>query len=74
MKSFLFFATGSDRTPVGGLSSLKFIIERHTSDSDMLPSSRTCSNLLLIPEYSSKDKLKQKLLLAIQHKEGFGLI
>lgn len=40
----------------------------------MLPSSRTCSNLLLLPEYSSKEKLKQKLLLAIQHKEGFGLI
>lgn len=25
-KAFLSFATGSDRTPVGGLSSLKFII------------------------------------------------
>jgi hypothetical protein len=53
-KAFLSFATGSDRTPVGGLSSLKFIVERHTTDSDMLPNSRTCSNLLLIPEYSSK--------------------
>ena len=68
------FTTGSDRTPIGGLSSLKFIIERHTSDTENLPNSRTCSNLLLIPEYSSKEKLRQKLLLAIEHKEGFGLI
>lgn len=73
-KAFLSFATGSDRIPVGGLASLKFIVERHTSDSDMLPNSRTCSNLLLIPEYCSKEKLRQKLLLAIQFKEGFGLI
>jgi hypothetical protein len=28
---------------------------------------------LLLPEYSSRDKLKERLLLAINQAEGFGL-
>lgn len=73
-KSFLFFVTGTDRAPIMGLSSCKFVVERHCADSDMLPTSRTCSSVLLLPEYSSKAKLQLKLELALQHKEGFGLI
>jgi len=40
----------------------------------MLPSSHTCFNHLLIPEYASKEKLKAKLILAISNAEGFGLM
>eukprot|EP00828_Plagiopyla_frontata_P028588 TRINITY_DN36964_c0_g1_i1.p3 TRINITY_DN36964_c0_g1~~TRINITY_DN36964_c0_g1_i1.p3 ORF type:complete len:135 (+),score=15.15 TRINITY_DN36964_c0_g1_i1:333-737(+) len=73
-KKFLFFATGTDRSPIGGLSQLSFVISRQSPDTENLPTAHTCFNHLLIPEYSSKEKLKQKLLLAIHNTEGFGLI
>ena len=73
-KAFLFFATGSDRSPIGGLSTIKFTIQRHGPDTENVPSSHTCSNVLMLPEYSSKDKLKRKLLVALEHNQGFGLI
>ncbi len=38
-----------------------------------LPTAHTCFNVLLLPEYSSKQKLKEKLLKAIQYSRGFGL-
>ena len=67
-KSFLFFVTGTDRAPIMGLSSCKFVVERHCADSDILPTARTCSSVLLLPEYSSKSKLYKKLELVLQHK------
>jgi ubiquitin-protein ligase E3 A len=73
-KKFLFFCTGSDRAPILGLGSVRLYIGRHGEDSDRLPSAHTCFNHLLIPEYSTKEKLKQKLLLAITNAEGFGLM
>ena len=38
-----------------------------------LPTASTCYNILLLPAYSSKEKLKEKLLLAIENATGFGL-
>ena len=38
-----------------------------------LPSAHTCFNHVLLPDYSSKDKMKEKLLKAIVNSEGFGL-
>lgn len=73
-KQFLFFSTGSDRTPVGGLGNLPFCIMRNGDDSDQLPTSHTCFNHLLLPPYKSKGKLKEKLLIAIDNAEGFGLL
>lgn len=73
-KSLLQFCTGCDRAPVGGLGRLHLIVSRAGPDSDLLPSVHTCFNHLLIPEYSSKDKLEQRLRLAIQHSTGFGLM
>ena len=73
-RKFLAFCTGSDRAPILGLGSMKLYIGRHGDDSDRLPSAHTCFNHLLIPEYSSKEKLREKLLLAIQNAEGFGLM
>ncbi|KAE9321277.1 Ubiquitin-protein ligase [Phytophthora rubi] len=72
-KKLLRFATGSDRVPIRGLSNLVFVISRNGPDSDRLPTAHTCFNHLLLPEYSSRDKLKQRLLLAINQAEGFGL-
>ncbi|CAK9006964.1 Ubiquitin-protein ligase E3A (E6AP ubiquitin-protein ligase) (HECT-type ubiquitin transferase E3A) (Human papillomavirus E6-associated protein) (Oncogenic protein-associated protein E6-AP) (Renal carcinoma antigen NY-REN-54) [Durusdinium trenchii] len=67
------FATGSPRAPVGGVSALKFVIQRAGVDSEQLPHASTCFNILLLPEYSSKAKLKAKLKLALENAQGFGL-
>jgi len=73
-KKLLFFATGSDRAPIGGLGSMPFIITRHGTDSDRLPSAHTCFNHLLLPEYGTKEKLLERLLSAIDNAEGFGML
>ena len=72
-KSFLKFFTGSDRAPIGGLANLRVIIQRDGADSTKLPTSHTCFNTLLLPSYRSKEKLEDRLKLAILNAEGFGL-
>uniref|UniRef100_A0A3Q3GA73 Ubiquitin-protein ligase E3A n=1 Tax=Kryptolebias marmoratus TaxID=37003 RepID=A0A3Q3GA73_KRYMA len=71
---FLQFTTGTDRAPVGGLGKLKMIIAKNGSDTDRLPTSHTCFNALLLPEYSSKEKLRERLLKAITYAKGFGML
>lgn len=61
------------RAPVGGLGKMTLIIQRSGPDSDRLPTAHTCFNYLLLPEYSSEDKLKSRLLTAIENAQGFGL-
>ena len=70
---FLRFATGTDRTPVGGLMDVKLTIQR-TGDPTKLPVSHTCFNILGLPDYPSKEEMRKKLLIAIENNEGFGLI
>ena len=72
-KAFLMFATGSDRVPLKGLMNLTFIVQRHGEDSDRLPAALTCFNRLLLPEYSTREKLKERLIVAIENCKGFGL-
>ena len=127
-KMFLKFFTGSDRSPIGGLGSLKVrapcccaaavwgrdaeglvfdgccrrstpaahvhpplsqhtlhtpratktqpkqcIIQRDGPDSNKLPTSHTCFNTLLLPEYVSPGKMADMLKLAVMNSEGFGL-
>ena len=73
-KKFLFFCTGCDKAPVSGLEDINFIIMRHGEGDERLPCAQTCFNLLLLPEYTSKERLKQALLLAVNNAEGFGLL
>lgn len=73
-KKLLMFTTGSDRVPVGGLSKLRLILAKNGPDSDRLPTSHTCFNVLLLPEYSSKAKLEERLFKAITHAKGFGML
>eukprot|EP00668_Euglena_longa_P015563 GGOE01019661.1.p1 GENE.GGOE01019661.1~~GGOE01019661.1.p1 ORF type:complete len:750 (-),score=242.83 GGOE01019661.1:27-2246(-) len=73
-KKLLRFCTGSDRVPIKGLASILFVIVRNGDDSEMLPTSHTCFNHLLLPEYSSKEKLRTKLMLAMNNCTGFGLM
>ena len=72
-KRFLAFATGCDRAPVGGLGRLTLQIHRSGPDSDRLPSAHTCFNILILPEYSSKAKLQERLTFAVENAHGFGL-
>ncbi|XP_061833290.1 ubiquitin-protein ligase E3A-like isoform X1 [Nerophis lumbriciformis] len=71
---FLQFTTGTDRAPVGGLGKLKMIIAKNGPDTERLPTSHTCFNVLLLPEYSSKEKLTERLLKAITYAKGFGML
>jgi hypothetical protein len=70
---FLKFYTGSDRAPIGGLGSMRSVIQRDGADTGKLPTSHTCFNTLLLPEYSSLEKMRSLLRLAILNSEGFGL-
>lgn len=72
-KLFLSFVTGNDRAPVGGLGTLDLVIQRNGGDSDRLPTSRTCFNTLLLPEYSSLEKMKDRIDYAIRNGKGFFL-
>ncbi|CAK9441052.1 uncharacterized protein LODBEIA_P49210 [Lodderomyces beijingensis] len=70
----LAFVTSSKRAPLLGFSRLepKFGIQ-NKGRGDALPSSSTCINLLKIPEYSSKEKMREKILYAINAEAGFDL-
>ncbi|KAF9942873.1 hypothetical protein BGZ67_009967 [Mortierella alpina] len=73
-KQLLVFVTGSDRVPIRGLKDLMFVIQRNGPDSDRLPTALTCFSRLLLPEYADKDKLKERLVTAIENSHGFGLV
>jgi ubiquitin-protein ligase E3 A len=67
---------GSDRVPIKGLGHLTppFVISRNGSDNKRLPTAHTCFNHLLLPAYQDKDTLRQRLTLAMENAEGFGLM
>lgn len=74
-RKFLVFSTGSYRSPLRGLKSLKFIISKQANDqNDRLPSAHTCFNHFLLPVYKDKEIMKEKLLQALENCQGFGLI
>ncbi|KAG4087335.1 hypothetical protein H8356DRAFT_1281619 [Neocallimastix lanati (nom. inval.)] len=73
-KKLLMFVTASDRVPLKGLGNLTFVIQRNGPDTDRLPTALTCFGRLLLPEYSTKEKLKNRLLTAIENAKGFGLV
>uniref|UniRef100_A0A182QFN5 HECT domain-containing protein n=1 Tax=Anopheles farauti TaxID=69004 RepID=A0A182QFN5_9DIPT len=72
-KKFLLFLTGCDRIPIMGMKAIKICIQP-MSDDKFLPVAHTCFNLLDLPQYQTKEKLKYKLLQAIQQTQGFSLV
>lgn len=72
-RKLLSFCTGSDRIPIRGLKDLVLTISKNGDDEKHLPTSHTCYNHLLLPEYKNKDVMQQRLTTAIQNAEGFGL-
>ncbi|KAI9492271.1 hypothetical protein BDB00DRAFT_788876 [Zychaea mexicana] len=74
-REFLQFTTGSPRLPIGGWKAMRpvFTVVCKTSDApltpdDYLPSVMTCANYLKMPDYSSKEKMRVRLLTSM--KEG----
>ncbi|XP_016405866.1 E3 ubiquitin-protein ligase HACE1 [Sinocyclocheilus rhinocerous] len=72
------FVTGSSRVPHGGFAFLlggsglqKFTIAAVPYTSNLLPTSSTCINMLKLPEYPSKDVLRDRLLVAL-HCGSYG--
>lgn len=74
-KKFLAFMSGSDRIPAYGLEYFGFAIQDPgwENPDNFFPLGNTCSHLLILPRYSSKEILEKKLLCAIEHDEGFAL-
>ena len=77
MRAFLAFTTSCSRPPLLGFSALrpKFGITRVpiSHDNERLPSAGTCFNTLKLPQYSSEEVLRAKLLMAIHSGAGFEL-
>lgn len=73
-RQLLEFVTASDRVPVNGLGSIQFIVQKNGDDDARLPSSSTCYGRLLLPQYSSRKILEEKLAKAIENCVGFGTL
>ena len=69
----LVFLTGSSRAPLGGLGELRIVVQRAGPDSEHMPTASTCYATLLLPQYSSREKLSRKIKKALEFTEGFGL-
>ena len=78
--NLLQFVTGSSKVPAEGFSGLQgmngpepFQITRIIANDPMrLPQGHTCFNQLDLPEYPSKDVLRERLMWAITETAGFG--
>ncbi|KAG6616697.1 HECT E3 ubiquitin ligase [Phytophthora cinnamomi] len=71
---FVRFVTGANRLPLGGLRSLEpklTVVRKLTEAGDseqndaVLPSASTCTNYLKLPDYSTREIMKQRLLFCI---------
>ncbi|XP_053520805.1 E3 ubiquitin-protein ligase HACE1 isoform X1 [Artibeus jamaicensis] len=72
------FVTGSSRVPHGGFANImggsglqNFTIAAVPYTPNLLPTSSTCINMLKLPEYPSKEVLKDRLLVAL-HCGSYG--
>jgi len=71
---FLRFSTGSAKAPIGGLGKLAFKIQKNGFEKHQLPTSHTCFNTLLLPDYGDDYNLvAERLSRAVLECEGFGL-
>jgi len=71
---FIYFGTGSMKISTHTLQSKGFKIKKDTANIKRLPVAHTCFNQIDLAPYTSKEELKDKLILAIyEGKESFGL-
>jgi E3 ubiquitin-protein ligase TRIP12 len=72
-RQFLLFVCGTPKLPIGGFKSLnpRMTVVRKENDDDSipadhyLPSVMTCANYIKLPAYSSKEVLRERLMMAI---------
>ncbi|KAL6714408.1 Ubiquitin fusion degradation protein 4 [Lecanora helva] len=76
-RDFLQFVTGSPKLPIGGFKSLNpmFTVVCKPSEppyesDDFLISVMTCANYVKLPDYTSVEVLRKKLLTAIEEGQG----
>jgi len=73
----LHFVTGNSRLPPQGFAGISpaFTISVATwEDVGHLPHAHTCANSLVLPMYSTREELKDKLLIALANDGGFGFM
>lgn len=74
-RKLLEFVTASDRVPVGGMRNLQFVIQKNGEEegkTGRLPTAYTCYGTLLLPEYGSKEILRERLEMSLANAQGFG--
>ncbi|KAK3331971.1 hypothetical protein B0T19DRAFT_90266 [Cercophora scortea] len=71
-RRLLEFVTASDRVPVGGMENILFVLQKNGDDDTRLPTSYTCYGILLLPEYSDRETLKERLTYSLGNGYGFG--
>ena len=65
------FCTGCTCIPLDGFEPA-FTIVKSSLPTNSLPTSHTCFNQLVLPEYSSREELEERLSFALQHStDGF---
>ncbi|XP_018409054.1 PREDICTED: probable E3 ubiquitin-protein ligase HERC6 [Nanorana parkeri] len=70
-KGFLYFLTGNDKLPVFFFETMCMKISSFgVPKENYLPEAQTCTQLLLLPEYSKLPVLRKKLLRAIENNKG----
>ncbi|KAG0024830.1 hypothetical protein BGZ82_010341 [Podila clonocystis] len=69
------FITSCARPPLLGFAELnpKLCIRHAGVEENRLPTSSTCMNLLKLPAFSTRQRLKEKLMYAIHSEAGFDL-
>jgi hypothetical protein len=75
------FVTGSPKVPIGGFKNLRgsdgvqqFTISKSDMDESHLPQTSTCFNMLKLPEYSTKEMLREKLQMALLGSHRFEFV
>ena len=74
-KSFLQFTTGCSSLPPGGLANLQprlTVVRKVDGNDGSYPSVNTCVHYLKLPDYSTKEIMRERLLAATREK-GFHL-
>jgi hypothetical protein len=78
LKLFVRFLTGLSQPPLGGFGKLErkltFAKAPRNDPDSTLPSAHTCVYQLNLPEYSSKDIMKSKLIYAIESSPHMGFV
>lgn len=68
------YLTGSDRIPILGMKRIKLFIQSTKGGDSYFPVAHTCFNLLDLPMYSTEDILRDRLMVAIEHNQGFTIV